>query len=110
MKIGTIIFSLYLLASIAMWCIPQTANCNDGTVACCSETPVDGENNQLDTEDSDDCSVCNPLACHCCVIFISVMQFSAIEPVVLIPHKEGHYLEFLPSSITFQIWQPPKIS
>tara|TARA_B100000809_G_C15061712_1_gene502638 strand:- start:884 stop:1141 length:258 start_codon:yes stop_codon:yes gene_type:complete len=82
------------------------ANCNDAIVSCCSEIPVDGENEPSGS----DCSECNPLACHCCVLFISSVQYSDIDTVVGRPQKDSRYLEFLPSPVTFQIWQPPKIS
>jgi hypothetical protein len=110
MKIIAVVFSIYLFASILMPSLQQRGSSEDNAISCCAELLNDGGNENSGNEDYDSCSECNPLACHCCILFFSTVQKMDIRPAVRVSHKEDNYLELLPDSIFFQIWQPPKVS
>lgn len=80
--------------------------------SCCSPIPDKQSDNASGNQHSDnDCNGCNPLAsCHCCSIAFSYMQPLGVANIATYQAKNSNYSEFIPPTVIFAIWQPPKIS
>lgn len=85
---------------------------SEKAVSCCSPSQDGQSKNDSDNQHSDnDCNGCNPLAsCHCCSIAFSLMQPLGIARIATYQAKNINYFEFIPPTVIFTIWQPPKIS
>ena len=82
-------------------------------VSCCSKSTTNEpvHNGTDDGNAHNECAGCNPLnSCHCCSVFVSYTQSLEITCLSQYQAKNTTYSEFIPSSIVFSIWQPPKIS
>lgn len=107
-------WSVLILPYFLFLCMtPCTKQFSDTEKAsCCSPSTNEPKNDSSDNEHSNnECARCNPLnSCHCCSVFVSYTQSLEITCLSQYRAKNTTYSEFIPSSIVFSIWQPPKIS
>lgn len=76
-------------------------------VSCCVDHCADGE----EKGDKDiDCGVCNPLfSCANCSGFIVYSHFFTLRKIKSISIEYASFAPDFPSSLSFSIWQPPKL-
>lgn len=82
-------------------------------VSCCSKStnndPV--HNGTDDSSTHNECAGCNPLnSCDCCSVFASNTQSYYLTCFSESRIQNIDYSVFIPPSVIFSVWQPPKIS